>query len=602
MRSSLWYRRLPILVATALSSMWACDALANNPTLHACGPQAAVTVAPQKVVVIYWDTKSDPNQEAYFDLQMVNMPNDSSLVGGSSLVGTPYLEDVTEYYYEYGPALQCQDHTVFLSNSVGSTPDSWAVAPGPPNPTCAQENAVVDAVAQNYPPNTYTSQRTMFVLQLAPGQAQGCFQGGCAYHNHTPNDNAYVLMPYKTQGYQGCGAPTLYDALATVLLHEIAELETDWDGDTGWWNTNRYEIADNPCSPLPDGTYPERQLFPSIGSVGQSRVGLQPLWSRGANGGDGACVYSMSAGSANFYVGSDGQIWVQQNLTNYASAWGKPYGYASGVRFRSAPAVATWGPYRFDLYGYDTNAHLNHVFQLTGGGMRSDDWGTPPGFPLAGYMGKPEVTSWGFGRVDVFASITSIGGTGMLHRSWDSWIDSGWASLPSFPVTVASSPAAASWGPGEVDVFALGTDGNIYQSTSTDGTTFAAWQTYVVPLSIPQATGDPDAASWGSGRLDVFVASKGGKSLTHLWEDATIYPYSGFDTWSVPSGYTLTGSPTATALGDQRLKVVATTTAGNFVEWYYDFGATQVSVLGTQFNPAFGSSTVTTLTNNQLHP
>jgi hypothetical protein len=64
---------------------------------------------------------------------------------------------------------------------------------------------------------------------------------------------------------------------------------------------------------------------------------------------------------------------------------------------------------------------------------------------------------------------------------------------------MTSGPGVASWGSGRLDVFVRGTDNALYQR-SWDGTRWVDWQALGGVL-----TADPAAVSWGSGRIDVFV-------------------------------------------------------------------------------------------------
>ena len=65
---------------------------------------------------------------------------------------------------------------------------------------------------------------------------------------------------------------------------------------------------------------------------------------------------------------------------------------------------------------------------------------------------------------------------------------------------LASAPAAASWGQGRLDVFALGRDLNVYHLSSSDGITWQYWQRLGGPFSSA-----PAATSQGSGSIDLFA-------------------------------------------------------------------------------------------------
>ena len=120
---------------------------------------------------------------------------------------------------------------------------------------------------------------------------------------------------------------------------------------------------------------------------------------------------------------------------------------------------------------------------------------------------------------------------------------SSWQSLGG---VLTSSPAATSPGTGQVNVFARGSDGAVYQRYWPNAGSWSNW--IGVGGQIPAGTG-PTACSWGAGRLDVFVQGTDG-ALYHKWGTAT----------SGSSWQNLGGSPTsspaaATASGSSRIDV-----------------------------------------------
>jgi hypothetical protein len=83
-------------------------------------------------------------------------------------------------------------------------------------------------------------------------------------------------------------------------------------------------------------------------------------------------------------------------------------------------------------------------------------------------------------------------------------------ALP-FVASAASGPGMASPSPGRTDLFIVGQDGGLWQTTRTSSSGFTPW----LPLG-GYVTADPDASSWGGGRLDVFVRG-GDNALWHRW-------------------------------------------------------------------------------------
>jgi len=77
-----------------------------------------------------------------------------------------------------------------------------------------------------------------------------------------------------------------------------------------------------------------------------------------------------------------------------------------------------------------------------------------------------------------------------------SW--SGWASLGG---ALTSGPGVASWGPGRLDVFVRGSDNGLWHMW-WDGGVYHSWESLGGVL-----TTDPECISWGAGRIDCFVSS-----------------------------------------------------------------------------------------------
>jgi hypothetical protein len=66
------------------------------------------------------------------------------------------------------------------------------------------------------------------------------------------------------------------------------------------------------------------------------------------------------------------------------------------------------------------------------------------------------VSSWSAGRLDVFAKGTD---NQLWHKWWNGSSWSGWENLGG---VFLHNPAAVSWGPNRIDVFVEGTDNHVY--------------------------------------------------------------------------------------------------------------------------------------------
>ncbi len=156
-------------------------------------------------------------------------------------------------------------------------------------------------------------------------------------------------------------------------------------------------------------------------------------------------------------------------------------------------------------------------------------------------VGEPAAVSWGPNRVDVFAR-------GVDNRLWHQWYDNGWKGWESLGGTLTSAPAVASWGAGRLDVFARGSSGELVHRYYDHG--WRPWETLSAPGTIGTT---PTAASWGPGRLDVFAPRAGDRSLLHRF-----YSYQ-WGTWSPWEnlGGSLVGAAAASAAGPDHIDLVA---------------------------------------------
>jgi hypothetical protein len=242
---------------------------------------------------------------------------------------------------------------------------------------------------------------------------------------------------------------------------------------------------------------------------------------------------------------------VTVNRTALAPTWAAqeldvlPEGIVGG------PAVSSWGPGRLDVVVRNGGNGYSHRFYHPDGGWRGwEDLG-------GGFTSDPAVASWGPNRLDVF-------GRGLDGRIWHkNWNGRGWfpqnGGGPVWELVgdqpFASAPAVASWGFGRLDVFVRGTDDQLYHAFSESGP-FSRFE----PLGI-YLQDDPAVASWGPNRLDVFGREKGTSQLVHMYWDfhrGNWYPRDGAGrlAWE-PLGGVISSAPGASSWGFGRLDVFA---------------------------------------------
>jgi hypothetical protein len=167
-------------------------------------------------------------------------------------------------------------------------------------------------------------------------------------------------------------------------------------------------------------------------------------------------IFALGIDRQIYHKGWDGTQWVP-SPTDWESL---------GGTFSDTPIVTSWGPNRIDLFGLGTDRQP--YIKSFDGNAWSPDWS-----PLGGtFNSNITAVSWGPGRIDLFGLGTD---DQMYHKAFDTSLGSVW--LPSLTDwealggTFTSGAAVASWGPGRLDVFGIGTDSQMYIK-SWDG---SAW-------------------------------------------------------------------------------------------------------------------------------
>jgi hypothetical protein len=167
-----------------------------------------------------------------------------------------------------------------------------------------------------------------------------------------------------------------------------------------------------------------------------------------------------------FAVGADGQMyckyWVNDSWNMGWQSLGSPPPSGGYFHVQFAPAAVASAGNWLDVFavGYDFQ-----IYQKAWFADSWTDWGHLG--VLEWFNGTPAVVSWGPDRLDIFA-VGPDGG--MHHKAWaDSWVPPYllWEALGAAPCeggfNINSAPAAATWGAGRVDVFAVGAaDGQMY--------------------------------------------------------------------------------------------------------------------------------------------
>jgi hypothetical protein len=262
--------------------------------------------------------------------------------------------------------------------------------------------------------------------------------------------------------------------------------------------------------------------------------------------------------------------------------------------FQDAPAVASWGSNRLDVF---IRALNNELWHQAWDGANWSGW-----FSLQGVLtSAPAAVSWGENRIDVFALGTD---REVWHRTWDGgWLDwisegggdvesdgllddapgvtatgskelylfvrnsghnlkfkywggeswSAWDFLGGVPIY--SSPSVVSRGAGMLDIVARGESGQVlWRNALGDWTPFE--------VTIQDA---PALTSWGPERMDLFVRGTDNSLLHSTWNPAT--SWSDWENLGGP----IYSAPAAVSWGPGRIDVFARGEAGNLIHiWYQE--------------------------------
>ena len=196
-------------------------------------------------------------------------------------------------------------------------------------------------------------------------------------------------------------------------------------------------------------------------------------------------------------------------------------------------------------------------------------WGSapppPPSWHAAESLGgtltsEPDISSWGPGRLDVFAKGAE---NGLSHKYWDG---TGWSTWENLGGTLASGPSAVSWGPNRIDVVARMADNTI-------GHWYWAGAGWGFDNLGGNITSNPDISSWGGNRLDIFGRGPSGELQHRAWS-------AGWFPWESLGG-NIIGGPGAVSWGQGRIDVAARTPSNGIAHWYWSEGWHQDTIPGT---------------------
>lgn len=307
--------------------------------------------------------------------------------------------------------------------------------------------------------------------------------------------------------------------------------------------------------------------------------GVKPAW----GGGQPSDWLAGAERGGNAVLGANPNLLIFVDGLNYSTDF-------TGVR--QAPVVLTspghvvYAPHAYkqdygggsswsnwySIQGYTTDSPAATEFDPPGsqpqlvvfargqdGQVYEDTWSEPNG-PWTGWygiggniQGSPAVTAFGQ-QIQVFAR-------GPDNQVWtDVWtLSTGtWSGWHSIQGQITGSPTATSFSPPgqdpQVQVYARGTDGQIYEDVSTQTSGWTGW--YGIAGS-GGTTGSPSAAAFGPYQVQLFADGTGGA----VWQDVWSLSSNAWSGWHSIGG-SVTSSPSATAFGQYQMQVYARGTNG----------------------------------------
>lgn len=202
-------------------------------------------------------------------------------------------------------------------------------------------------------------------------------------------------------------------------------------------------------------------------------------------------------------------------------------GRAIPMGIASAPAVCRGPSGRLDVFAVGQSGELLHAVRSGAEWAPFDALGAPAGVPPL-----EAVAACGCGAESI--AVFRRGSAGeLLLKWWDGGAWSDYASLgapqvpdPSYPAVQAPAPlsgppAACSWGPSRLDVFARGAAGDLVH-VWWDGGDWSSFESLGLPVSAGQAvplTGAVSACSAGEGTCDVVAGAVDGRLYHAAWRN-----------------------------------------------------------------------------------
>lgn len=255
------------------------------------------------------------------------------------------------------------------------------------------------------------------------------------------------------------------------------------------------------------------------------------------------------------------------------SSWGN-LGQPSTACYLVRPFVGMNSDGRLDVFARGSDGDFHHRWQTAPSGGWSAGWDSLGAPPSGATYSEVAVSNNADGRIALFVAAPGSGGYGIYHAwqntvddeySWSAWTGLGKpsASVDLYPPTVAQNQD------GRLDVFSLGSDGNLWHKWQVAPNSYwsSGWEDLGQP-STSWLIGYPTASRQRDGRLVVFARAADGA----IWSIAQKQASGSWGSW------TSLGQPSGTAIGydiavgrnQNGTLVIATTDALGRLWWNYE--------------------------------
>jgi hypothetical protein len=281
------------------------------------------------------------------------------------------------------------------------------------------------------------------------------------------------------------------------------------------------------------------------------------------------CVIATPSGDfAMFAVGDNGGLYQ-------ASGFGGLFSQLAPVNppfpphltLIGTPGAVTNAPNTFDVFAHGTDGNLYHFWQFNNQWHGPELHQAPSNIQL---LNSPGVVGQGPSTTEIF----SVGSDGKLyHTGWT--LATGWwgpllvqnttpTPVITYPALLQGSPAAATGGLNSLDVFAIGVDGNLYHAWYEKNASNVLQWNGMENRGGNGFVGSPSLVIHGPSNLEVFMIGTDGNLYHTNWIGGS---------WFGPSslgGGNLVGSPSATAPTSATIEVAAMGSDGNFYHFWFN--------------------------------